>query len=724
MNNPAQSPLSKTRDNSQQPPQQDFFLPPFQGTGSGPLSPPSTYFPPFFPGVRSSSTWDAPPHSSMTPSDDNFNLDLLPHSLHGGVSAMSSRRPSYAAEFSSRPRLLDLPNPSPSSQASTNYQQLLPQHSIQSSGPFQQPYTGPGSAEFSSPQGSNSNGPMSGFDSEQWTRSGDPRNIWFSTTATTPATLPTTSNAHRPASEISLSNGSSNANSGFSPNANPANAPSSPLSGSLLLSPIMSGNVMQNTGASPTGMPTSLSHKGSLNSLNDYVPENPIGSQRHFRSMSFSHNSDRRNSPPKQMLSSFYEDSVDEATDTLGNTHLDEGRTYLPLRSQRSYGMLMNPQPAQSLWFNDNTLPTSASASASAAAAAAAAAINRRHSFVTVDSYRTQQIFQPQNPIQRQQNAIGSPVLTNTSVVPNYSPPTPVTRTSNKEDTDHSKLYPEVAPYFDVDIFGRKNSIVNADLISPAAAAALISVPSSRLYFVQFKACRVDVFFITESSNLMVQVGDLVIVDADRGRDLGKVIQINVTFEQAGMLKWRQHHEQQAALQTPADVPGSSYSGNGANQPTPNTAGSNNASAPNVMTPKQILRFAQPNEIQQIMNKRNDEDTAIKTCRTKVQEKNLQMQVLDAEYQWDRRKLTFFYSATHRIDFRDLVRDLFRIYKTRIWMCAMQPSSPLQAQPHPSRTAMQMPPSSAQQAQIMMYQFLSGPPNSSGPPSMGQQQNT
>jgi hypothetical protein len=36
------------------------------------------------------------------------------------------------------------------------------------------------------------------------------------------------------------------------------------------------------------------------------------------------------------------------------------------------------------------------------------------------------------------------------------------------------------------------------------------------------------------------------------------------------------------------------------------------------------------------------------------------MSVIDAEYQWDGRKLTFFYSASHRIDFRDLVRELFR----------------------------------------------------------------
>lgn len=47
------------------------------------------------------------------------------------------------------------------------------------------------------------------------------------------------------------------------------------------------------------------------------------------------------------------------------------------------------------------------------------------------------------------------------------------------------------------------------------------------------------------------------------------------------------------------------------------------------------------------------------------------MDVVDAEYQWDRNKLTFYFIADRRIDFRELVRDLFRIYKTRIWMCAV-----------------------------------------------------
>lgn len=41
-------------------------------------------------------------------------------------------------------------------------------------------------------------------------------------------------------------------------------------------------------------------------------------------------------------------------------------------------------------------------------------------------------------------------------------------------------------------------------------------------------------------------------------------------------------------------------------------------------------------------------------------------------YHRDRKKLTFYFVAESRIDFRELVKDLFKIYKTRIWMCAVE----------------------------------------------------
>lgn len=49
---------------------------------------------------------------------------------------------------------------------------------------------------------------------------------------------------------------------------------------------------------------------------------------------------------------------------------------------------------------------------------------------------------------------------------------------------------------------------------------------------------------------------------------------------------------------------------------------------------------------------------------------DLPMEVCDAEWQWDRRKLTFYYVADSRVDFRELVRELFRLYKTRASLLA------------------------------------------------------
>ena len=60
------------------------------------------------------------------------------------------------------------------------------------------------------------------------------------------------------------------------------------------------------------------------------------------------------------------------------------------------------------------------------------------------------------------------------------------------------------------------------------------------------------------------------------------------------------------------------------------------------------------------MTKRQDEDKALSLCQMKVKQRKLPMEVIDAEYQWDRRKLTFYFIAEKRIDFRELVRELFR----------------------------------------------------------------
>jgi hypothetical protein len=90
---------------------------------------------------------------------------------------------------------------------------------------------------------------------------------------------------------------------------------------------------------------------------------------------------------------------------------------------------------------------------------------------------------------------------------------------------------------------------------------------------------------------------------------------------------------------------------------------------------KRIMRLATHDEVCLLTVKREEEDELLRICRTKVSQRALPMRVVDAEYQFDRHKLTFFFEADGRIDFRELVRDLFSIYKTRIWMQQLDKNS-------------------------------------------------
>ncbi|ODV91942.1 hypothetical protein CANCADRAFT_78952 [Tortispora caseinolytica NRRL Y-17796] len=178
------------------------------------------------------------------------------------------------------------------------------------------------------------------------------------------------------------------------------------------------------------------------------------------------------------------------------------------------------------------------------------------------------------------------------------------------------------------------------------------------LYAVEFKGGRLEIFQSPVKGGVSPEVGDLVIVDADRGQDLGKVVRRNLSAEVARAFRIQQHNEQQATLRKQPDADGNSAKAEGINPST-------------ILQPKSILRLAQSPEIQQLFNKNSDEEKARRICISKIEERHLSMRITDAEYQWDRRKLTFFYNANNRIDFREVVRELFRIYKTRIWMCAV-----------------------------------------------------
>ncbi len=81
---------------------------------------------------------------------------------------------------------------------------------------------------------------------------------------------------------------------------------------------------------------------------------------------------------------------------------------------------------------------------------------------------------------------------------------------------------------------------------------------------------------------------------------------------------------------------------------------------------RRIIRIATDEDMELINENRRRIKNAFQTCLCKIQERKLDMKLIDAEYSFDRTKLIFYFTAEGRIDFRDLVKDLAYIFKVRI----------------------------------------------------------
>ena len=81
---------------------------------------------------------------------------------------------------------------------------------------------------------------------------------------------------------------------------------------------------------------------------------------------------------------------------------------------------------------------------------------------------------------------------------------------------------------------------------------------------------------------------------------------------------------------------------------------------------KPIVRLANEDDMDQLrLNERNERD-ALKLCKERVAVHGLEMKLIRAEYAFDRTKLTFYFTADGRVDFRELVKDLAGLFRTRI----------------------------------------------------------
>jgi cell fate regulator YaaT (PSP1 superfamily) len=143
---------------------------------------------------------------------------------------------------------------------------------------------------------------------------------------------------------------------------------------------------------------------------------------------------------------------------------------------------------------------------------------------------------------------------------------------------------------------------------------------------VAFKGNRKE-FFLWEGDEAPA-LRAAVIVDADRGEDLGTV-----------------HSTGELAAQRSDRVPHGLF-----------------GAAPT----RVAKRVATPDELRRLDEVRAQDEVARRRAMERVKANALVMKVTDAEWQWDRKKLTFYFTAEKRVDFRTLVRELASMFRTRI----------------------------------------------------------
>ena len=143
---------------------------------------------------------------------------------------------------------------------------------------------------------------------------------------------------------------------------------------------------------------------------------------------------------------------------------------------------------------------------------------------------------------------------------------------------------------------------------------------------IAFKGNRKE-FFLWESDDLPPHQA-AVIVDADRGEDLGRVHAMGAEAEQRS-----------------AKVPHGLFG---------------------VPPTRVVKRLATRDELLRHEELRHSDEDARRKAMERVKANALVMKLTDAEWQWDRKKLTFYFTAEKRVDFRTLVRELASMFRARI----------------------------------------------------------
>lgn len=85
-----------------------------------------------------------------------------------------------------------------------------------------------------------------------------------------------------------------------------------------------------------------------------------------------------------------------------------------------------------------------------------------------------------------------------------------------------------------------------------------------------------------------------------------------------------------------------------------------------VLPLKKVIRIATEEDCCRVEENKNKEAAAFTRCQQKIKEHGLDMKLVSVEYNFDRNKIIFYFTSEERVDFRELVKDLAAIFKTRI----------------------------------------------------------
>ncbi|MFQ5627381.1 MAG: stage 0 sporulation family protein [bacterium] len=136
---------------------------------------------------------------------------------------------------------------------------------------------------------------------------------------------------------------------------------------------------------------------------------------------------------------------------------------------------------------------------------------------------------------------------------------------------------------------------------------------------VKFKGRRTQVFI--NPQQFPFKIGDYAVVETEKGIDLGRVNNISPKFKPVESKNGRFH---------------------------------------------KVLRKSLPEDFKSYAQNKINEKKALDICKQRVDKHKLAMKLVDCEYQFDNNKITFYFTADKRVDFRNLVKDLAGEYKTRI----------------------------------------------------------